>query len=182
MHQANFFIVFVKKLNELNLQYMVTGSVASIIYGEPRITHDIDIVIELKPKSFSDFLNTFSMPDFYCPNQSVIENEISQKKNGHFNIIHLETGFKADIYFFEDDLGLWAVKNRNKVEMDGCSVWIAPIEYVVIRKLEFFKEGGSEKHLRDIRNMIYVSENKIDMDFLLNNIEQYDLLDIWKEI
>lgn len=46
--------------------------------------------------------------------------------------------------------------------MDGVDVWVAPIEYVIVRKLEYFREGGSEKHLRDIRAMRQVSGDLID--------------------
>jgi hypothetical protein len=51
---------------------MITGAVASIIYGEPRLTNDIDMVIDLKPGDIGQFANYFPIEDFYCPPPEVI--------------------------------------------------------------------------------------------------------------
>jgi hypothetical protein len=77
---------------------MITGAVASIIYGEPRLTNDIDLVINMKPDDVETFADAFPIEDFYCPPPEVIKLEIGRSQRGHFNLIHHETGFKADIY------------------------------------------------------------------------------------
>lgn len=182
MQQANFFWVFLERLNHTNIDYMITGSVASIIYGEPRITHDIDLVLELKPDNILEFINTFPSNEFYCPPQNVIEQELSKSKNGHFNVIHHKSGFKADIYFFDDELSRWGRKNRNEVEMYGSRIWIAPPEYVIVRKLEYYKEGGSSKHLQDIKSILNLSNTLIDRQILNIKIEEQGYGDVWKEI
>ncbi|MHC4124715.1 MAG: hypothetical protein ACYSSI_14155, partial [Planctomycetota bacterium] len=158
MLQANLFLVFLEHLNKSNLPYMVTGSAASIIYGEPRMTHDIDIVLQLHAEDVQNFISLFSPEQFYCPAQEVIKTEIAKETKGHFNLIHHETGFKADIYpTGKDELHEWAMTNRRKVEIGQSSIWIAPPEYVIVRKLQYYKEGGSEKHLRDINKMSRIS-------------------------
>ena len=60
---------------------------------------------------------------------------------------------RADVYLANDDTPHAALARRRKVEVDGVGVWVAPPEYVILRRLEFYREGRSEKHLRDIRAM-----------------------------
>ncbi len=67
MPEHNLFQIFISRLNKLGIQYMITGSVASIIYGEPRLTHDIDLVIELNKDDAERFAEAFPIEEFYCP-------------------------------------------------------------------------------------------------------------------
>ena len=59
MPEPNLFQIFVSRLNRLDIRYMVTGAVASIIYGEPRLTHDIDLVVELNPQNAEKIIDAF---------------------------------------------------------------------------------------------------------------------------
>jgi hypothetical protein len=160
---------------------MVTGSVASIIYGEPRMTHDIDLVLELHFENVGNFVSLFPQEEFYCPPQEVIKTEIARETRGHFNVIHHETGFKADIYpAGQEELHKWAMANRKRIKIGQSEMSIAPPEYVIIRKLQYYKEGGSTKHLRDINRMSELSSESIDKPELNQMITKYDLLDEWK--
>ena len=117
---------------------MVSGSVASMVYGEPRLTNDVDIIVALTTARAGDLEKLFPLSDFYCPPEEVIAVETCRPRRGHFNIIHHATGHKADIYSAgSDPLQAWGLKNRRAIEMaDGESLWIAPPEYVILRKLE----------------------------------------------
>ena len=155
MHGTNLFLIFLKPLNALGAQYMVTGSVAAMLYGEPRLTHDVDLVVTLTGAETKQFPILFPDSEFYCPPIEVIGIEMSRQRRGHFNLIHHETGFKADVYICGDEpLHLWAFERRKSITVEGEEIKIAPPEYVVIKKLAYFKEGGSEKHLRDISSML----------------------------
>jgi hypothetical protein len=179
----NLFLVFLERLNTSGLAYMVTGAVASIIYGEPRMTHDIDLVAAIEAENVSDLLNVFGVDQFYCPPREVIYAEIAKETNGHFNIIHRDTGFKADIYpIGKDRLHTWAMFRRKKVTVERSEIWIAPPEYVIVRKLQYYKEGGSQKHLRDIKKMIEVSGELIDEPLLRQMVVEHDLLAQWQKM
>lgn len=155
---GDLFLLYAEKLGALGLSYMVTGSVAGMLYGEPRITHDVDIVVALAPNDVQRFAAAFPIDEFYCPPGEVLLEEVLRPQRGHFNLIHHESGFKADIYVANrDPLHLWALPERRSVDLEGGQVWLAPPEYVIVRKLEFFREGGSEKHLRDIAAILRVS-------------------------
>ncbi len=160
---------------------MITGAVASIIYGEPRLTNDIDLIINMKPEDVESFSSAFPIEDFYCPPQEVIRLEIARSQRGHFNLIHHATGYKADIYASgRDELHHWGLKNRKPVDVEGENFWLAPIEYVILRKLEYFREGESEKHLRDISSIIAVSLGDIDVKMLEEQIDKRMLAKEWK--
>jgi hypothetical protein len=181
MPELNLTRIFVSRLNKLSIPYMITGAVASIIYGEPRLTNDIDLVINMNPDDVESFSNTFPIEDFYCPPQEVIRLEIARPQRGHFNLIHHATGFKADIYASgRDELHHWGIKNRKPVDVEGEKFWLAPIEYVILRKLEYYREGESEKHLRDISSILTVSLNEIDFKLLEEQIDLRMLAKEWK--
>jgi len=149
------FRIFTRKLHQLGVPYMVSGSVAAIYYGEPRMTNDVDIIVFLKRDDARRLEEAFPGDEFYCPPREVIEIEAAREQRGHFNLIHHETGFKADIYLMgRDELHEWGMSRVHVAQLDGEPVHFAPPEYVMIRKLQFFKEGGSSKHLRDINRMV----------------------------
>ena len=72
MPEHNLFRIFISRLNSLDIRYVITGAVASIIYGEPRLTHDLDLVIELDPDDVQRFADAFPIDDFYCPPPEII--------------------------------------------------------------------------------------------------------------
>jgi hypothetical protein len=183
MPEGNAFLVFIRRFNDLGLEYMVTGSVAVIVYGEPRLTHDVDLVVELKREKIDDLCRAFPLSDFYCPPPEVLAVEAGRPQRGHFNVIHHETGFKADIYLLgRDALHSWGMSRRRQLKVDGVPVWIAPPEYVILRKLEYYREGHSEKHLRDIQSMMELSGDQIDKPELLERITQNGLTREWADV
>jgi hypothetical protein len=182
MPEANLFLLFTRPLNQLRARYVVTGSVAVILYGEPRLTHDVDIVLFLSADQMHRLPQYFPSADFYCPPAEVIQIEAAREQRGHFNLYHLSTGFKADIYFTgRDPLHAWAFRRARQVEVEGEPLWLAPPEYVIVRKLQFWREGGSEKHLRDIRSMLQISSGEIDRKELEDKIRELGLLPEWEQ-
>jgi hypothetical protein len=183
MLEAEFFAVFLEPLNQNGFEYMVTGSAASIIYGQPRMTHDIDLVLALDVQDAKKLTLIYPESDFYCPPVEVIRQETARETRGHFNIIHHKSGFKADIYpVGNDKMHCWAMSNRKKIMLDSLEVWLSPIEYVIIRKLEYYREGGSGKHLKDIKGMLESSEDQIDKPFLDAKLKEFGLERQWCEV
>jgi hypothetical protein len=171
MQEHNLFHIFVSRLNKLSVSYMITGGAASIIFGEPRLTNDIDFVIDLKDEDIEQFAEAFPIEEFYCPPIEVIKLETSRSQRGHFNLIHHDTGFKADIYAAgRDELNNWGLKIRERIIIEGEQFWLAPIEYVILRKLEYYREGKSEKHLRDISCMLTLSSDQVNFKILEKRI------------
>lgn len=175
--------IFISRFNRLTFRYMVTGAVASIIYGKPRLTNDLDLVVDLNFSDVDRFVKMFPLTKYYCPPPEIIRIEITRSSGGHFNLIHHATGFKADIYpCGNSELHRWAFSNRKSILFEKETVWVAPIEYVILRKLEYYREGGSEKHLNDISGILEISLEKIDMNLLQSKISAMGLIKEWKLI
>jgi hypothetical protein len=181
MPEANLFLLFTERLNTMGVAYMVSGSVAVIIYGEPRLTHDVDLIAVLEREHIARLPVVFPPPEFYCPPTEVIELEAAREQRGHFNIIHHETGFKADVYLRgRDPLHAWGLARARQLEVEGQVFIVAPPEYVIVRKLEYYREGGSEKHLRDIRSMLDTSPDEIHRAELEQQIVERGLQEAWR--
>lgn len=172
---------FIRPLNEQGIRYIITGSVASMIYGEPRLTNDIDVVLEITSADIPGLLQAFPEADFYLPPVEVIETELLRGSRGHFNIICQHSMLKADVYLTGNDpLQHWGMEQARKIDIDDQPVSFAAPEYVIIRKLQFFHEGGSEKHLRDIASMLAESASEIDFDSIQQRIHKLGLEPQWQ--
>ncbi len=175
--------VFITPFEKNEIPYFVTGSITAIFYGEPRLTHDIDIVVRLSHNDFAKITKLFPLQDYDCPSEDIMKIENNRRPYGHFNLIHHNSGFRADIYTdAADELHEWGFKNKKQVELTpALSLWLAPPEYVIIRKLEFFRNGGSEKHLSDIKKMLPQVETNLDQSFLQEQFLSREMTDIWKK-
>lgn len=131
--------------------------------------------------SFAFLRIAFDGEEFYCPPEDVIEAEAARRIRGRFNLIHYETGYKADIYLVgEDPLHRWAMAHRVSLSLADRPLWLAPPEYVIVRKLEYYREGHSEKHLRDIAGMLAVSGERIDRETIEAKVRDLGLEAEWR--
>jgi hypothetical protein len=182
MAEPSRFLVFTRRLETLGARYMVTGSVGAIAYSAPRFTYDIDIVAALDRAQIARLPEVFPEAEFYLPPLETIAAE-AREQRGHFNIIHHDTGFKAVIYLAGGDpLHAWALARARRLDMRGESLVVAPPEYVIVRKLEFYREGGSEKHLRDIRSILDTSPDAVDRPALERMIGERGLEEAGKKV
>lgn len=181
MPKAELFLLFVRPLNRAGIRYVVSGSVAAIFYGEPRLTHDVDFVVFLSANDIQKLLTVFPATEFYLPPLETMLTETAREQRGHFNLIHRDTGFKADMYpTGRDELNAWAFRGKQPVEFEGETIMLAPPEYVMVRKLEYYREGRAEKHLRDIRAMLAVSSEQLDRVTLREWINRRGLEEVWR--
>lgn len=150
-------------LSRTGLKFVITGSVAVIAYGEPRtMTNDVDIVIDLAPSDAHKLYRAYSSSDFYAPPADVMATE-AEGDEGQFNVVHLDSVMRADFYVAgSDPLHRWALDNRRMERVGGIELPLAPIEYLIIRKLEYFRNTKSDRHVRDVAGMLRVSGNRID--------------------
>jgi hypothetical protein len=183
MPQTELFLIFLRLFNRAGFRYVIGGSVASIFYGEPRMTDDVDLVVFLNDSEIQRLPEVFPQTEFYLPPEEVIRAEVARPQRGHFNIIHSATSFKADVYpTGRDELNAWAFRNKRSVPFQGETLVLAPPEYVIVRKLEYYREGGSDKHLRDIRGMLQVSGEQIDLAELMTWIRRRGVEAEWRKV
>lgn len=172
--------VFIEPLERAHIPYAIVGSVASSVYGEPRLTNDVDVLLQLNRQDATKLAAAFSSDDFYVPPPEVIEIEIARSHGGHVNIIALESMLKADFYPLSATEAAWFSKRREK-EIAGRKLWFAIPEAVILHKLRFYREGGSEKHVRDIRSMLAVSGDVIDRALIERAVEDLGLGEQWRK-
>ena len=72
----------------------------------------------------------------------------------------------------------WALEHRRRIDLEGTGAWIAPPEYVIVRKLEYLREGGSDKHVRDVRFMMAASA--IDRALVEREVARLGLQEQWR--
>lgn len=164
-----------------NISYFVTGSVASMAYGEPRLTNDIDIVADLNNEHIKDILISFSSPDFYVSENMIKEAIIHRSQ---FNIIHPASGLKVDVIIRKktqfDESRFTRIRRIQAGETYQAN--FASPEDIIIKKLDYYRMGSSEKHLRDITGILKISGDDIDSDYIVSWAKKLDLEDIWNAV
>jgi hypothetical protein len=168
------------KLGKLAVPYMIAGSVAAIAYGEPRMTLDMDLVIDLEPGKVKDFVASFG-PEYYVDSGSIKE---AIQSRGHFNIIQSEAGIKIDFYLLKDhehSREEFKRKNQESFDENRTAIFSSP-EDVILKKLEWYKMGESQKHLDDIKGILKISGDKLDMRYVEKWVLKIGVQDIWRKI
>jgi len=180
MSAPDLYTHLLRPLNATGIPYMVSGGLAAIMYGEPRLTNDVDVVVALGAGDAERFAECFRSPDLYVPPTEVIREESARPAWGHFNVLHVPTALRADVYLLGDDpLGIWGMARRQSVTVADDVIWVAPIEYVILKKLIYYRDGGSERHLRDIAAMIRLSGEIRDDAALQSWLVRLGLEDEW---
>lgn len=140
-------------LESLGIKYLVTGSQATIVFGEPRFTNDIDVVVALDLSHLDALVQSFPEADYYLSREAARE-AITEK--GMFSVLHPASGLKIDFIIpgrTPYELSRFDRGRRVQVAPNFAATFAAP-EDVILKKLEFFKIGGSDKHLRDIAGVL----------------------------
>ncbi len=149
-----------KSLDDNRFAYMISGSIAMNIYSIPRMTMDIDIVLDLSLKRVDEFTDMFLESYF---NKTTIRNEVMQK--GIFNIIDHETGFKIDFILRKDtEYYRLAFNRREKIKELDMELWVIRLEDLILAKLIWIQQSQSEKQIQDIENLMLNPDK--DMNYI----------------
>lgn len=163
------------------VRHFVTGSVASMWYGETRFTLDVDIVVDLNADVAEEIAARFPEPEFHCDAESLRR---IARLGGSTNIIHVPSTVKADLIRASSmEFHRNAMERARPVEMiSGRQVVISSPEDVIINKLLFHDEGRSDKHLRDIAGMLRAQGDRIDRAYIELWAQRFDLLIHWNTV
>ncbi len=131
--------------------YMVSGSVALACYGQPRMTRDIDIVVELAPADAERLADLFQA-DFYCDLEDARD---AARRKSLFNLVHFDRAVKVDLIVRKDsDYRREEFRRRRRLPVDGFAVWVVAPEDLILSKLSWAKDSHSELQLRDVRAVL----------------------------
>jgi hypothetical protein len=166
-------------LNRLELPYMLTGAVAVTYYGEPRTTHDIDIVTLIAPVDIVR-IKTALEPTFSVDETSI---KAALREGSAFNAIHEETGFKVDFWMLKrGEYDRVAFERRVPVRLLGADMFLPSPEDVVIIKLDWHRLSGIDKHYADARGVAAVQKGRLDSDYIVRWCKAKSLSDLWDRI
>ncbi len=165
---------FAERIEPLGFEYMLTGSMAMMLYNYYRMTAHIDVVIELQDKDATKIINAFE-PDYYVPHGRV-RDAIARKFM--FNVIHQETAFKIDLVIKKSgDFHQNAFDRRQKKDLYGKEIDVISLEDLIISKLLWAKDSRSEKQLTDVENLLQNDFDAKYTEFWINKLGLNDLFD-----
>jgi hypothetical protein len=171
----------VSTLERLRVPYAIVGSFASGIWGEPRMTLDIDVVVQLLGQQVAGLVDAFPTGEFYVSPTAADE---AVRTHGQFNVIHPTSGNKVD--FMVVGGSAWAtaqLARRRRIELlPDFSAEVAAPDDVILGKLLYYREGGSEKHLRDIAGIMKRSGELVDPLYVRQVAEQLGAAEVWQRI
>lgn len=166
-------------LEREKILYAIVGSYASGIWGDPRMTLDVDIVVQIDAQHIDPLLASFPAGEYYVSRAAVEE---AVRLQSQFNVIHPTSGQKVD--FMVTGPNHWAqpqLARRKRIALlADCEGYVAAPDDVILGKLVYFQEGGSEKHLRDIRGILQRSGQLVDRDYLTQAATRLGVADVWR--
>lgn len=166
------------RLDEAGLGYMISGSVAMSYYAEPRMTRDIDIVVELGLADAERIARLFS-DRFYC-DADVIRDAV--RRRAMFNLIHTELVVKVDFIVRQDSpYRRTEFERRRRVQLAGFEIWIVSAEDLLLSKLAWAKPSRSEFQLTDVRNLTNAVAD-LDWPYVERWAAELDVADLLAEV
>ena len=144
--QSSFLKDIAERLGRNGIPYMLTGSVAMALYAEPRMTRDIDIVVDLAAGDAERVAALFE-PDCYIDRDDAAD---AIRRRGMFNVIHRESLVKVDFIVRKNDpYREMEFRRRREIDIEGTAVTVVSPEDLILSKLHWSKEAESQLQLRD---------------------------------
>ena len=165
MSQQELLRKVIEALGDARIEYMLTGSVVSSLQGEPRSTHDIDMVVAIERAAVKRLVKAFPSPDFYLDEESIID---AINNQGMFNLMDVNAGDKVDFWILTDEPFDRSRFERKYVEeFMGMPIMVSSSEDTILVKLRWAKlSGGSEKQFTDALRVYEVQFENLDMEYL----------------
>lgn len=161
-------------LQDCGIEYMVTGSVASSLQGQPRSTHDIDLVVALREPDVASLMRAFPPPDFYLSEEAIRD---ALKRSWMFNLLSTKDGDKVDFWMLTDGpFDRSRFSRRVAEEIAGVDLSVSTPEDTILAKLSWAKRsGGSEKQFGDALSVYEVQRGSLDESYLETWAQRIDV-------
>lgn len=177
MSQFDLLRFIAELLNRLEIPFMLVGSHASSFYGEPRSTHDIDIVINLDPQKIQNLVREVDSDRFYVSESALKEGRMA-------NLIDMQSGDKVDMFMLDSDpVNQTAFDRRSIKSIMGLEIPIASAEDTILAKLRWSEmSGGSQRQISDIRQILRAQRDVLDATYLHEQANQMGLASQWSTL
>ena len=181
MSQQELLKKVIQTLDQAGIQYMITGSLASSLQGEPRSTHDIDMVIAIQKSKVQELIEAFPPPNFYLDEDSILD---AINRQNMFNLIDVNVGDKVDFWILtEEPFDQSRFSRKISEEFMGFKMQVSTPEDTILAKLRWAKlSGGSEKQFTDALRVYEVQYGKLNIDYLKYWVRKLDVESLWKRL
>jgi len=166
-------------LDKLNIPYAITGGMAVSVWGRPRFTADIDIVVELMPKNINSLAKELLEidKDVYVSEEAMQE---ALERKGEFNFIHPQSQLKVDFWIVKNNFNKQEIKRAIPKKIEGHKINFVSPEDLILSKLLWYQQSESTRQLEDIESVLKIS--KIDMNYIKKTAEKQETLEILNEL
>ena len=173
-----FLVLIAERLDRAHIPYMLSGSVALSMYAQPRMTRDVDFVIDIEEAQVDEFIDLFA-GDCYIDRESVLE---AVRARGMFNIIHEAWIIKADFVVRKDQpYRKTEFDRRRTVSIGGKAFSVVTAEDLLLSKLLWAMTSRSDLQLGDVRNLI-LSERGLDWAYIERWAQKLGVVDVLNEV
>jgi hypothetical protein len=168
-------------LDQVKIEYMLTGSIVSSLQGEPRATHDIDIVVAVQEPEALELLKAFPAPDFYWDRNSVLD---AINRRGMFNLIDSEGGGKVDFWILTNEpFDRSRFSRKYTEEFMEIKMNVSTPEDTILAKLRWAKlSGGIERHFTDALRVYEVQFGQLDTHYLEHWADKLLVEELWARL
>ena len=158
-------IDFGARLDAAGVRWVIGGSIASSVHGEPRSTHDADMVVQLESRKVRT-LAALLAREYYADEDTIRE---AVKIASTFNAVHVASAIKVDCFVAGDDpFEAERLATRQRVEFSGGVLYVDTAEHTILRKLEWYRRGDetSDHQLRDVQAIVRIQGDRLDRERL----------------
>ncbi|MCK4304805.1 MAG: hypothetical protein KAY24_11260 [Candidatus Eisenbacteria sp.] len=168
-------------LDVAGIEHLLSGSFASSLQGEPRSTHDIDIVVDIQPAGAAHLIAAFRPPQYYLSADSVREAITHQSM---FNLLDVNSGDKVDFWILTDDpFDRSRFARRYTEEVMGMRISVSSPEDTILMKLNWaIQSGGSEKQFKDALGVYEVQQAKLDLAYMDHWARELSIEELWRRL
>ncbi len=182
MSQQELLIAVAAALDRIGIPYMVTGSIASSLYGEPRLSHDIDVILHATAENAIRLAGAFPPPRFYLDPPEAIAEMV--REESMFNLVDTASGDKVDFWMLTSSpYDRERFRRRVRVDAFGSAVWVSSTEDVILSKLSWsMRAGGSEKQFRDALRVLEVQQGRLDVAYCERWATALGVQELWDRL
>jgi hypothetical protein len=181
MSQQELLKKVVQTFEATGIEYMITGSVASSLQGEPRASHDIDVVIAIHGGAVPRLLDAFPAPDYYLDEEGLRD---AVRSGQMVNLIDVKGGDRVDFWPLTDEpFDQSRFRRRYTEDLFGLKVMVTCPEDTILMKLRWAeKSGGSEKQFTDALRVYEIQFNNLDLAYLDRWVNELRLQTQWRRL
>ncbi|NOX61407.1 MAG: hypothetical protein GXP42_05605 [Chloroflexi bacterium] len=183
---AEFVRIVLDAIEAAGITYLIGGALAVAVWGDPRTTRDLDLVIDLPLEVVADLSRELEKREMLVPVEVIVDLVIEQRGDLPINAIHMPTGYKAELFILRpgDEFRRIALSRRRLVHAGPIlgKVYVHSPEDLILMKLRYFELSRQSKHLRDIAGILAAMKSELDYKYIEEWVERFNLRDLWSEV